>query len=199
MDDLRPIHVFIVFLVAILSGLILGVSAWVLAGLLEIERPWLYGAGVLVITISTTWLLLLKRSLRMLEAVLDIDIDRDGSIGDPLPPRIVIMDETDKGRTEGLILHDLPGGEARFARLSAGVLNDVPLAERFWTGSAGPYSLSQFRELRDYLLLRGLLSWQSEQDHRQGLDVLPPGRALMRHYSQITNNSLPHRERWDRT
>lgn len=189
MDDLRPNHVLIVFLVAIITGLILGISAWVLAGLLEFDRPWLYGAGVLVVMTSLTWLLLVKRSLRMIENILGVDLD--GFIGEPEQPRIIIMDPTDKGRTQGIILHDLPGGEGKFARLSAGVLNDVPLAERYWTGSAGPYSLNEFRDLRDYLLLRGLLSWQSEQDHRQGVDIEAPGRALMRSYAQMVDHSLP--------
>ena len=198
MDDLRPVHVLIVFLVALLSGLILGVSAWVIAGLLGAERSWIYGASVLAITISITWLLLLKRSLRMIEAILDIDIDQDGYIGEPEQPRIIIMDETDHGKTEGLILHDLPGGEARFARLSAGVLHDeIPLAERFWTGDGKPYSQNEFRELRDYLLLRGLLSWASEHDHRQGIEIEPAGRALLRNYASMVGNSLPIKvENW---
>lgn len=193
MEDLKAKHVLIVFLVAIITGLILGVSGWVLVGLLEFERSWLYGAGVGVITTSLTWLFLVKRGLRMIENLLGVDLDQDGFIGDPeQEPRIIIMDETDLGRTHGIILHKLPGGEARFSRLSAGILDGVPMAERYWTGSAGPYSLKEFRDLRDYLLLRGLLSWQSELDHRQGVDIQPPGRALMRRYAHLARSeTLP--------
>ena len=192
MDELKPVHVLIILMIAVFTGLILGVTVWVLFALLDYSRPWWYGAGATVITISITWLILLRRSVRIIEDILDVDLDRDGYIGEPEQPRIIIMDESDKGRTEGLILHDLPGGEYKFARMAAGVLQDeIPLAERFWTGSAGPYSLKEFRDLRDYLLLRGLLSWVSEQDHRQGIEIQPAGRALMRNYAQMVDHSLP--------
>jgi hypothetical protein len=179
--DLRPVYVLVIFLVSALTGLILGLSTLVLTSLARVERPWVYGAGVLVITTSITWLILIRRGIRILEAVLDIDIDQDGWIGNP---RIVIMDQRDESIQQGWILHELPGGEGKFAELSSGVMNGTPLAERYWTGSRGPYSLTEFRDLRDYLLLRGLLSWQNEFDHRQGLVIKPQGRALIRHYAE---------------
>jgi len=192
MDELKPIHVVIILLAALFSGLILGISTWVLAWILGAERSWIYGASVLVLTLSITWLVLLRRTIRMIEAILEIDLDFDGYIGEPEQPRIIVMDETDKGMTRGWILDDLPGGEYKFSRLAAGVLQDeIPLAERFWTGDGKPYSQNEFRDLRDYLIMRGLLSWASEHDHRQGIEIEPAGRALMRTYAQMIENGLP--------
>lgn len=184
----------ILALLAALTGIFAGISTWALASVLGWPTPLAWGVVVWAISSSASWLVLLKRWWVVLEALLDVDINQDGFIGEALPPRIVIMDETDKGRTQGKILHKLPGGEGRFARLSAGVLDGTPLAERYWTGSRGPYSLNEYRNLRDYLLLRGLLTWQSEIDHRQGVEIEPAGRALMRHYAQILDNSLPIQE-----
>ena len=188
MDNLKPTHVLIVFLISLLSGLILGVTAWVMAGLAELDRSWIYGAGVLVLVTSGSWIFLVQRSLRILEAVLDIDLS--GYLDDT-PARVVIVDDVDRDRTEGMILHDLPGGEERFSRLAAGVMDGTPFAERYWTGDGKPYSLKEFREMRDYLLLRGVMSWTSEADHRQGIEIQPAGRALIRTFSQLTDHYLP--------
>ena len=185
MSDLKPTHVFIVLLAAALTGVILGLSMGTLAWLLEWSRPWAFGLGTWALTIAAAWLLLLRRSLRIIEGVLGLDLDRDGVIGEPANPRIIIMDQTDKGATEGMILDRLPGGEAKFARMAAGIIRGQPFAERFWTGKNGPYSLSEWRDLRDYLLLRGLLDWKSELDHRQGVDLQPAGKALVRRYATL--------------
>ena len=192
MSELKPIHVLILLLVSLVTGLLLGSTVWVLFALLDYSRPWWYGAGATVITISVTWIVLLKRSIRIIEDILDVDLDRDGYIGEPEQPRVIIMDESDHGTTTGIILDDIPHGEMRFARLAAGVLNEnIPFAERYWTGDGKPYSQKEFRDLRDYLLLRGCMQWVNEYNHQQGIEILAPGRALIRDYASLVDNHLP--------
>ena len=193
MSELKAKYIFILAGLAILTGLFLGLSGWLLAILAGWARPWAYGVGLFALSMAGGWIVLLGRGIRIVEGVLGIDINQDGYIGEPEPanPRIIIMDQTDHGRTSGIILDDLPGGEDKFMRLAANVARGAPFAERFHTGRNGPYTTSQFRDLRDYLLMRGLLDWKSEQDNRAGVVINPAGRALVREYAQLITTPYP--------
>src|SRR3990172_1470128 len=115
-------------LVSGLSGLFIGLAALVVAVLAGWARPWAWGLGGWALVQAIAWLWLLRRSVAVIESILGVDLNRDGMIGEPANPRIIVMDPTDQGQVQGWILDDLPGGEQRFARLARGVVQeDIPL------------------------------------------------------------------------
>ena len=194
MSELKAKYIFILAGLAILTGLFLGLSGWLLAILAGWARPWAYGVGLFALSMAGGWIVLLGRGIRIVESVLGVDLDGDRYIGEPpqpADPRIIIMDQADSGRTQGYILDQLPGGEDKFMRLAAGVMQGTPFAERYWIGDAGPYTLKEWRGLRDYFLRRGLASWKSSKANTQGVELLAPGRAMIRTYSQMTRTLPP--------
>jgi len=186
-DDLPTPHILAA--TALITGAFLSMAVFTLAVLVHWVKPWAWGLSAFAFISALAWLGLMAWWRRLLEGIHGIEPKPAQIIEQS--PRIIVMDETDKGYSQGWILDDLPGGEGKFARLAAGVMNGEPLAERYWTGSQGPYSLSEFRDLRDYLLLRGFFNWRSEADHRQGIDIQPVGRAMIRRYANLLDGPSP--------
>ena len=168
--------VYVPFLQSAATGLFIAVAVCGLAVLLHwrLTVALLAAAGV---GASVTWVYLLTHWLRLTSP----------------PPPVVLEDWHETPQTEvpcirlevkrenTLTFIDLPCDPDQLARLAAGVLDGAPLAESAWTGRGRPFSKSQFIEVRQTLLTRGLAVWRNEDAPSQGIQLTAAGRALFRH------------------
>jgi hypothetical protein len=173
------------------TGLIVGFSMLFLAIVFKWDKPGNWGLALGSIAWVITWLTLQRHwlsltALEKLETLTNTDINGDGVIGapntDPVesPTVHISMTDADHHRT---ILFDLPASDAQMQTLAQGLLNNIPLSERNWTGKGNPFSIQQYTRLRDELILRGLAVQINQKDPRQGYSLTAAGRALMKHYS----------------
>ncbi len=93
---------------------------------------------------------------------------------------------------------DYPGGQ--FLDLLVDRVRMVAIAVEIVSGTsfshsmAGPGKLltrSVFERLRDYLLRRGLLRWNSEYSRKEGVSLTGKGGALVRGFASIVASEIP--------
>ena len=165
---------------ASITGIMIAIPAGVIAYLAQFQAPWAWSLLTWSLVQAIAWLRLLWRWLdltRPLELATGLDLDGDGQIGEPATVRIQLT--SDDGRQTQLM--DLPTTEAKLITLAHALAAGAPLSESEWTGAGKLYSRSEFRTLRDEFLARGLVTWTSPDDHRQGVTLTKPGRAMMQY------------------
>jgi len=189
---------------SVMTGLIFGLAAGVLAQYFELPRATGAGLVVGVLALVVMWLRVTRHwfSLTGIEIATGRDLNGDGYIGDPSqdddqemrtpfdPPEVKVrLTQEDDGvyRQEVFYLSADPG---MMGALADGLLtHGFPFSERVWTGKGQPFSVNQFRTLRGELIERGLLAMRNPKDERQGYDLTLAGRAVLRHY--LTSPSSP--------
>lgn len=77
---------------------------------------------------------------------------------------------------------DLPAAKQQLEVLAASLINGGTFSERRWTGRTRPFSITQFRELRDVMLERKIIQQVSDKDPRQGYVLTLAGRAMMKRF-----------------
>lgn len=190
----------ILFILAALTGFLLGLCAGVIAWLAGWGAPWAWFIASWVFSTAVTWLALLGRVLRVAEAVLGVDLDRDGVIGDPnrirLQPaevspttRIDLIDERDGYQVQRA---ELPIDPERLALVSYQVQHGAPFSHGL-AGAGKPLSRSQYESLRDYMLSRSWLTWRNPYSPKDGLELTLAGRSVVRHYASMIED-LPRLE-----
>ncbi len=177
--------VVVPFFQASVSGLLFGLVLGILAWALDWPRPWVFGLIGGVAAIFVAWLSLLGRWLSWIEALLGVDLNRDGVISRNLSDERLRVAVLDRDGTRGVFL-DLPIDEGRMIALADGLMRGKSLSESSWIGSQGIFSRSEFYALRDELIKRGLLRWVNPRAHSQGVELTPGGRALVRHFASIS-------------
>jgi hypothetical protein len=170
MEELKAKHVLIVFLVAVLTGLILGVSAWVLASLLDIERPWLYGAGVFVVATSSTWLLLIVPKTQPVSVSKKVY-----PIETPEPSPLKVSIDWNDGRSG--VFARMGITRDQFISWCIGVDRGRSLGENHWTGRGAVFSKGEYHQMRDELEDRGILRLK-HRHHSGGYELTQKGRAV---------------------
>ena len=169
------------FTQATLTGVILGVAVAVLGLILRTQHPETPGLVIGLLAWAGTWLQLQRHwfSLTGLEKLTGLDLDNNGTIGEPPEIRVRISEVNDGGHYHETIAH-LPATLEQMQALAAGLLAGDPFSERTWTGSGRPFSVDGFRALRSELIKRGLLAVASPKDPRQGFILTAVGRQTMR-------------------
>lgn len=69
---------------------------------------------------------------------------------------------------------------ARLVKFSQGIAAGKPFTVRTWAGGAGLFTDSEFAQLRDELLSRGLARWRGK-DPRNGCELSPAAMAVFRY------------------
>jgi hypothetical protein len=133
-----------------------------------------------------------RRLLWAAETLTGVDIDDDNVIGEPGSQdvlRVELMDRND-GNHKRLTFIDLPGDRQQLATLAEGLLNGKGTGQAQWTGTAGPFSRSEYEAIRAELIGRGLATWINPDHHNQGWELTAAGRAVMR---RIADRPTPNR------
>lgn len=148
------------------------------SGLFILAMYWAPAAAVLRITGALAWLIGYC-VLHMLIALNRPPQPAQAPERKPAPveTRIRLTDERQGGWEESL--YNLPASPEQLADLAEGLEQGQPFSERTWTGAGRPFSLNQFRALRDALIQRNLLTLASEKDPRQGYAFTVAGQHVL--------------------
>ena len=167
----HPAHYFISS-VLFFIGEIARVYAWTVFG-------WtMYGLGVLsAMIISHAFVQAINYATR------DNYIEREPEI-----EREPIIEPTTITYTEDAStkIFKLNASTRQLEQLSIGlIVASDPFSEKRWSGRGKPFSVNQFRDLRDEMVRRGLACLVNEKDPRQGYTLTRVGINLLKRY-------LPH-------
>jgi hypothetical protein len=145
---------------------------------------------IMALSWAGTWLFLQRRwlTLTALERALQIDLNKDGHIGQALQKKettVWIRDVTDQGHLSSNRVA-LPIDEDDLIFFADGVINrGRPISRREWTPKANGFSDDEYSEFQSALLKYPIIQpWGS------GFDMTRPGRALMKHYSSLSPTPL---------
>lgn len=183
-DNLSKVSIYIPALKALVSGLFISLVALSLGAILELEPLWAYGLGAFSISSTAFWFKYSSSMLEYLERLLDLDINRDGYIGEPGPQEpswdrssiITVLDEREKsGSYSQLPLPDKTMREIALLYLKSG-----SFSTRSFTGAGGPITQTEFNQLRDYLIHYGGARYRNEAHPTQGLVLTKKGEALLK-------------------
>jgi hypothetical protein len=148
---------------------------------IDILKPSLV-AGVFVWV--AMWIYLQRRwlNLTMLERALNLDLNKDGSVGELIPARPETVIRIDEVKSNGHFqssTYRLPVKDDVLTALAHGLLSGRPLSEREWTGAGKLFSSAQWRRLIQVMLTRDLARYVSDRDPRQGVELTERGWAMM--------------------
>jgi hypothetical protein len=146
--------------------------------------PWyitpMVGGG----TLGLSWLLLLadhRSLLRVVETVINRDIDGDGQIGNQKKEWRVKGEiyRQDDDESEGWDLFNLPCPSPEYLRafVSEVLKGTVTFSER--GASDYGYSREMWLELRDEFVDRGWVRWKHPTNEKLGVEVTAKGRAIL--------------------
>jgi hypothetical protein len=183
---------------ALVSGALVGATGGLAAGMVHWDNAlWVWGLTTFG-TASVLWLAMLDRWQK---------IQWEREFWRPEAPQAQVVQQTNNverisvdvrqdNRTT-TILH-LNVSAERLAEVAKLVLNGRPFVERSFCGSNGLLSQTQFREMRDELIQRGLLTWRNPESPQQGTIFEPSGYALMRRLAGVSGTPPPYSEQEDR-
>ena len=181
---------------AALTGLFIGAAIGVLAFSAGAVKPWLWALTSWALTQAAAWLWLLSRWASLiipLERLTGWDINRDGQVGEPLPPPLVkiILDTPGKGGNDSSIIANVPTSQEKLIELASGIMRGEPLSEEAGCGSGRPFSKDEFKAVRAELVKRKMLAWRNPSAPAQGLIVTMAGLAAFRYFSSLSSSPLP--------
>jgi len=170
---------------ALVTGIILGVAAFVLAILAGsgalIALRWM--GGVFVISTCIIWLsryIHWTKAVQFMELMFHRDLDHDTYIGAPVPVIDVLLHHHDaSGNRTDTSRRSYSASQEQMQDLSIGILRfNKPFSEKVWSGRGRSFSQNGLKRLREELTKDGLVasagkgpnaSYEFTQD---GLDML---------------------------
>jgi len=174
--------VVIPLLIALITGLLVGVLALAVGYLMRWER-FLELAAISGLIISLlTW----RAVLRLSGALPEADLS---DVGNPTPERVRLQLDHQDGR--GADWLDLPIDTNRMIAISERVLDGGSFSHASLAGQGKPLSRNEYEVLRDVFLSRGLVRWINPGAHAQGLRLTGKGRAVARGFASMAAADLP--------
>jgi len=165
-----------------------GVFIGVVSGVLAIWLGWAWQIPILTAAIGAAviWFVTLndmRALLRRVEVWTGKDLDRDGHIGPQKhTTEINVRIEQDGRGPRDLFLRFEGVRPEQLHELFKGALRGDSLSESKWTGAGKLFSKPKYCDVRDALLDAGLLRWQNEDAHAQGLSVTKSGKAVLQRW-----------------
>jgi hypothetical protein len=168
-----------------LRGLAVGLAVLLLGGLVVLGAGWSFdvaliaagGSGLLYLG----WIVYnLPPVMYQIEKLIGHDLNQDGFVGEPLAPsepwRIIL--EKEDGSQMWL---NFDSEEQRQKAMLVAVLvkNGTPFSEGALTGTNRPLSRTEFNNLRDLFMARGLCLWQNPEVHTLGIKWTPYGKSMI--------------------
>jgi hypothetical protein len=186
-------------LAAAFTGLFVGLAVVGLAWAGGAAKVWLWGVVSWTLCQAAAWLWLLSRWASLiipLERLTGWDLNRDGQIGEALPPPFVkiILDQPLPGGNDHSIIANVPCVQSKLIELASGIMRGEPLSEEAWCGSGKPFSKDEFKAVRAELVKRKMLAWRNPSAPAQGLIVTMAGLAAFRYFSSLSSSPLPQLE-----
>ena len=188
---------------SLITGLIVGGLVLFLALQFSAKNSWQWGLWGFLLSGSGTWLFSIRRWHRLtdwlptVERITNLDINRDGRIGDRLPlvdvmpePKeitVTVRDVSDHGSLS-VMRYNLPADEKQLAAFALGVGQGVSLAEANWIGPSNPFTRDEYRAFRKELIRRGWVELSNRKSARQGFAMTHAGEAVMR---EIAKSNSP--------
>ena len=175
---------------SLITGALSGMTFTAVCWALEWPNPGKFGlVGSLAVT-TAVWISSAAAWLKRLERVLGTDLNGDGYIGqappvdrEPAAPvRIEIV--SDSGRRSDFL--SLPAEPDQLKALGAALIGGESFSVHRWTGPKGLFTRSQFDQLRQEFINRGLMR-QAGQAANQGYCLTGKGRAVMRGFASMAN------------
>lgn len=170
-----------------ITGVFLGAALGVIASLAGWPKPWAWAGAGFVLFSALAWLLLMGRSLRVIEQALGVDIDRDGFIGQPLiVSGAPLVDRVELQQADGLAGErlTLPVNREQMIAASVAMVEGANFGHNL-SGPGQPFSRSDFESLRDLLIRRGYAKWVSTHARNRGVYLTGKGQALVKGYASL--------------
>jgi hypothetical protein len=177
---------------SLITGVIVALVVLVIAYQVRGRSPWTWSLVIGCLSMVGCWFALAGHWYRLtdLESLTGLDLNRDGRIGEIDSSllshnrrdevRVYVSEITSNGHVTGnQNILNFPCSSNQLVQLSEGLLAGVPLAERSWTGSGQPFSITGFRAVRSEMIKRGLVSLASSKDSRQGYVLTLAGRHIL--------------------
>jgi hypothetical protein len=167
-----------------ITGVILGMSAGVIAYLAHWEHPGAFLLGGWVVFTAIGWLVFVGRAWRLVERVLGAD---------PAPGFIAHTDAPQQ-MTQVELLGD-QGGD--YLKIPLDTMRLIAIAYQLEHGASFSHALSgpgrpisrgEYERLRDYFLARGLARWVSPGSRKDGLELSRGGQSLVRYYASMVDD-----------
>jgi len=168
---------------AVVTGVLVGLTAGTLASLAELTRPFVIGVVIGAGASTLAWLASWRNWLTTMQA-----IERRTGAGiysstTTKVERVRFEIKQENGRNMQFI--DLPADIHQLTTLADGLLSGATFNESTWTGKDAPFSLGEFRKLRTELLKRQLLEWVNPKSRSQGLRLTRTGLAAFRYIAEL--------------
>lgn len=127
-------------------------------------------AGAVILWVWVSWVFKVEGLMWSTETV------RPEAEAEPAPVlRDVVSVEVSEPAAGRYRFLDVPGGGDALRQLAAGIVSGRTLSEAEWCGSSGPYSRSDFRQLRGVMIERGLMRWRHPGAPSQGVELTDVG------------------------
>lgn len=191
---------------SLLTGLVIGSLVFALALHFDAEKPWAWGLWGFLLSGSGMWIFSIQRWYKLtdwlptVERMTNLDINRDGRIGDRLPsvdvvpdPKqitVTVRDVHDQGHLS-VMRYDLPVDEAQLGAFAVGVGQGVSLAEANWIGPSNPFTRDEYRAFRKELIRRRWIELANHKSAKQGFQMTEAGRAVMREIAKTYGDHSP--------
>ena len=182
---------------AAITGAVCGLAALAITAWFELPA-WGIAGTVAAVATAGAWLSYRGRWQWLLERITGADLNADGYIGKPEPQQapalsapIRVEVSRDEGRAVDFI--DLPYPE-KLPALAAGLLAGRQFAQTSWVGAGQLFSRSEFDQVRDTMIERGLAAWKNPEAKAQGVTLTAAGRAVMRRLANLSPTLPPTQE-----
>jgi hypothetical protein len=171
---------------ALVSGLFAAGAAGGVAWLLNIPGALAVALAVLSVVSLVSWFGYRESWERRAAALAGVLEELSEPKENAQTVRVEII--ADEGRTGEYLA--LPIDQARLIALARALVAGSAFTHRHFTGKGKLFSSSEYEELRDELVRRGMLAWAS-RDHRGGVELTRAGFAVMRHLSSCSPTYPP--------
>lgn len=193
---------FLPLMQSTISALIVTLAVWLICwmvfGMMDPHKPAIF-IGV-VVWLWMWWKLQLHwfalTAVNMMQDFMDdgqLNNSNQPEVTEEAPRRVVTVRLVrENGRVSDTF--DLPGGEEAFRVLATGLVNGLPLSERWWTGRGKPYGSETWRDLMDVMRERGLAEYKDPEHKKRGHRLTPDGEAFSRGYAALPHSPIEEDE-----
>lgn len=146
---------------------------------------------------TVAWVLLLvdtRKLLRQIERLTGLDLDGDGTAGDPAVKRQLEVHVKEGNHTRIIESDWLEIDDERLIIFAAGILRGRGLTEAEWGKEKAvfPSGINAWRAFRSRLLDAGLIAWVDPNKPNLGYQVTASGRAFFRRVAELGEYSHTH-------